>query len=77
MAQMDLWDMAVSSMEKGVTWIRDGSSAEEILDNVQGLDQVQDWTQGCNKDKIYLGVKAQNIQYLQLEKQISSWGKWL
>lgn len=35
---MDLWDTVVSSTEKGVTWIRGGSSAEEILDNVQGLD---------------------------------------
>lgn len=50
----------------------DDSSTEEALDNIQALDQIQGWAESCKEDKIYLGVKTQNMQSLRLEKQIPS-----
>lgn len=57
MAQLGLW-----SSRKSVPGIRNGSSAEEILDNTQGLDEAQGCTQGWNEDKIHLGAQAEDTQ---------------
>lgn len=61
MAQLGLRTMTVSS-RKSVPGMRNGSSAEEILDNIQGLDEVQGWTQGYNGDKTQLGAQAEDTQ---------------
>lgn len=53
MAQLGPW-----SSRKSVPGIRNGSSAEEILDNTQGLDGAQGW----NEDKIHLGAQAEDTQ---------------
>lgn len=61
---------------KSVTGTRNGSSAE-ILDNIQGLDEVQGWTWGYDEDKIHLGAQAQDAQCVHSAEQSPSPGKGL